>query len=138
MIPRSHSHKPASHDRGPESQEETQTDFNSLDVLGNIPAPTTAIDVCLDSGFHLNSGVKIKNGDGLLLVGGEAFKWRPWKTQEGADKLGLAEARAGMINAKGQFELDEEAWGLLSVVWPRPGMIAPHFLAKAMSMAFGT
>ncbi|KAJ5232223.1 hypothetical protein N7468_005179 [Penicillium chermesinum] len=122
IVPRSHSHKPASHDRGPESQEDTQTDFSNLDVLGNIPAPTTAIDACLDSGFHLNSGVKIQNGDGLLLVGGEAFRWRPWKTTESAEQ-GLAQARAGMINAKGQFEVDEEVWGLLSVVWPRPDIL---------------
>jgi hypothetical protein len=27
-----------------------------------------------------------------------------------------------MINAKGQFELDESVWGVLNVVWPKPGM----------------
>lgn len=119
MIPRAHSHKPTSHDRGPESQEDTQTDFASLDVLGNMPAPTTAIDTTLDTGFHLNSGLKITGGDGLLLVGGEAFSWRPWKAVEGAtdDRV----AKAAMINSKGQFEVDESVWGLLSVVWPRPG-----------------
>ncbi|OOQ91115.1 DUF498 domain protein [Penicillium brasilianum] len=121
MIPRSHTHKPTSHDRGPESQEDTQTDFGALDVLGNTPIPSTAIDACLDSGFHLNSGVKITGGDALLLVGGEAFSWRPWKAFEGAgdDRA----AKASMINAKGQFELDEQAWGLLSVVWPRPDLL---------------
>lgn len=119
MIPRSHTHKPTSHDRGPESKEDTQTDFGALDVLGNTPVPSTAIDACLDSGFHLNSGVKITGGDALLLVGGEAFSWRPWKAFEGAENDRAA--KASMINAKGQFELDEQAWGLLSVVWPRPG-----------------
>lgn len=120
MIPRAHTHKPTSHDRGPESQEDTQTDFASLDVLGNMPAPTTAIDTTLDNGFHLNSGLRITGGDGLLLVGGEAFSWRPWKAVPGAtdDRA----AKAAMINAKGQFEVDESVWGLLSVVWPRPGM----------------
>lgn len=119
MIPRSHTHKPTTHDRGPESQEDTQTDFGTLDVLGNTPVPSTAIDACLDSGFHLNSGVKITGGDALLLVGGEAFSWRPWKAFEGAENDQAA--KASMINAKGQFELDEQVWGLLSVVWPRPG-----------------
>ncbi|OKO90842.1 hypothetical protein PENSUB_13143 [Penicillium subrubescens] len=121
MIPRSHTHKPTSHDRGPESKEDTQTDFGALDVLGNTPVPSTAIDACLDSGFHLNSGVKITGGDALLLVGGEAFSWRPWKAFEGAENDRAA--KASMINAKGQFELDEQAWGLLSVVWPRPDML---------------
>ncbi|KAJ5863736.1 uncharacterized protein N7529_005652 [Penicillium soppii] len=121
MIPRSHSHKPTSHDRGPESKEDTQTDFNALNVLGNIPAPTTAIDACLDSGFHLNNGVKVSNGDGVLLVGGEAFAWRPWKAVEGAENDNTA--RDTMINSKGQFELDESVWGLLNLVWPKPDML---------------
>ncbi|KAE8149302.1 hypothetical protein BDV25DRAFT_156566, partial [Aspergillus avenaceus] len=114
MIPRAHTAKPASHDRGPRSKEDTQTDFAALNVLGNIPAPTTAIDACLDSGFHLNSGLKVTSGDGLLLVGGEAFSWRPWQVRDG----GLS----SMVNQKGQFEVDEQVWGLLSLVWPRPGM----------------
>ncbi|KAJ5289853.1 uncharacterized protein N7443_010106 [Penicillium atrosanguineum] len=121
MIPRSHSHKPVSHDRGPESDESTQTDFAALDVLGNMPAPSTAVDATLDSGFHLNSGVKISGGDAVILVGGEAFAWRPWKTVQGA--ANDREAKASMINAKGQFEIDEAAWGLLSAVYPRPDML---------------
>jgi hypothetical protein len=119
MIPRSHTHKPVGHDRGPESDESTQTDFAALDVLGNMPAPSTAVDATLDSGFHLNSGVKISGGDAVILVGGEAFAWRPWKTVKGA--ANDREAKAAMINAKGQFEVDERAWGLFSAVYPRPG-----------------
>ncbi|EAW11476.1 Mth938-like domain-containing protein [Aspergillus clavatus NRRL 1] len=115
MIPRSHTPKPTSRDRGPPSKEDTQTDFAALNVLGNVPAPTTAIDACLDTGFHLNSGVKITGGDGVLLVGGEAFAWRPWKAREGT--------KDGMLNAKGQFDVDEEAWGLLGLVWPRPDLL---------------
>ena len=120
MIPRSHAHKPVSRDRGPESKEDTQTNFDSLNVLGNIPAPTTAIDACLDSGFHLNNGVKLTDGNGLLLVGGEAFAWRPWKAVEGAENDSVA--KDAMLNSKGQFELDESVWGLLNLVWPKPGL----------------
>lgn len=115
MIPRSHTAKPSTHDRLPVAKEESQgTDLNALNVLGNIPAPTTAVEACLDDGFHLDSGVKVRGGSGVLLVGGEAFAWRPWLTRPGKSK-------AEMVNRKGQFELDEEVWGLLSVVWPRPG-----------------
>ncbi|KAJ6074547.1 uncharacterized protein N7446_002324 [Penicillium canescens] len=110
MVSRAHAHKPVSHDRGPQSNEDTQTDFAALNVLGNIPAPTTAIDATLDSGFHLNNGVKVTGGDGLLLVGGEAFAWRPWKAVEGAKDD--RDAKDNMINAKGQFELDESVWGV--------------------------
>ncbi|KAL3468415.1 alkaline-phosphatase-like protein [Aspergillus heterothallicus] len=118
MVSRSHPAKPRSHDRGPPSQEDTQTDFAALNVLGNIPAPTTAVDACLDSGFHLDNGVKITGGDGVLLVGGEAFSWRPWKGKEGGEK-------ARMVNSKGQFEVDEQVWGVLDLVWPRPASVMP-------------
>ncbi|KAL4937142.1 hypothetical protein BDV06DRAFT_203550 [Aspergillus oleicola] len=116
MVSRSHPSKPRSHDRGPPSQEETTTDFAALDVLGNMPTPTTAVDACLDHGFHLDNGVKITGGDGVLLVGGEAFTWRPWAAKEGGD-------RSGMVNTKGQFEVDESAWGVLDLVWPRPDLL---------------
>ncbi|OLN85503.1 NADH dehydrogenase [ubiquinone] 1 alpha subcomplex assembly factor 3 [Colletotrichum chlorophyti] len=89
------------------------TDFGEMDVLGNTPAPSTSIDACVWDGFHLNSGVKIMDGDGALLVGGEAFAWRPWDAK-GEKKL---------INAKGQFELPAEAFGLLDLVWPRPDLL---------------
>ncbi|KAJ9192998.1 hypothetical protein DTO164E3_8096 [Paecilomyces variotii] len=118
IVPRAQPAKPQNRDRGPPSNEETQTDFGALNVLGNIPAPSTAIDACLDDGFHLDNGVKITGGDGVLLVGGEAFSWRPWEGYDkGDDKKGL------MLNAKGQFEVPEEAWGLLSLVWPRPDLL---------------
>ncbi|WYZ39838.1 hypothetical protein EsH8_IV_000179 [Colletotrichum jinshuiense] len=89
------------------------TDFSEMDVLGNTPIPSTSIDACVPDGFHLNSGVKIMDGDAALLIGGEAFAWRPWEAK-GTKKL---------INAKGQFELPAEAFGLLELVWPRPDLL---------------
>ncbi|PQE10803.1 DUF498 domain protein [Rutstroemia sp. NJR-2017a BBW] len=111
------SRPPKSTYRGPASSETTQTDFSSLDVLGNTPAPSTSIDACLSDGFHLNSGVKVTGGDGVLLVGGEAFAWRPWKG-DGGDK--------GLVNEKGQWEVGERAWGVLGRVWPRPANLKRH------------
>ncbi|KAL2819373.1 hypothetical protein BDW59DRAFT_151537 [Aspergillus cavernicola] len=116
MVPRAHPAKPHSHDRGPASKEDTQTDFAALNVLGNMPAPTTAVDACLDHGFHLDNGVKITGGDGVLLVGGEAFAWRPWMGKKDGGKK-------DMVNSKGQFEVDEQAWGLLGLLWPRPDLL---------------
>ncbi|KAL2049039.1 hypothetical protein ABVK25_010710 [Lepraria finkii] len=69
---------PKSTDRGPVSDESTQTDFGSMDVFSNAPAPTASIDACTSDGFHLDNGVKIGGGSGLLVVAGEAFTWRPW------------------------------------------------------------
>lgn len=115
--------KPQSHDRGPPSSEKTQTDFSELNVLGNIPTPATAIDACLDDGFHLDNGVKVTGGDGVLLVGGEAFRWRPWEGFQG--EVGDRKRQANMVNEKGQFDVPEEVWGLLALVWPRPGESLP-------------
>jgi len=108
---------PKSHDRGPASSEDTQTDFGSLNVLGNTPAPSTSIDACLWDGFHLNSGVKIVGGRGVLLVAGEAFAWSPWEAKNGG------EGALNLVNAKGQFDVEDEAWGLLSLVWPKPDLL---------------
>lgn len=105
------SRPPSNTDRGPISEEDTQTDFGSLNVLGNSPAPTTAIDACHHDGFLLNSGQRIAGGSGCLLVGGEAFSWRPWEGRGGK-----------LVNKKGQWECGNEAWGVLDLVWPKPGM----------------
>ena len=111
---------PKTYDRGPASTETTQTDFSNLDVLGGTPVPSTAIDACLWDGFHLDNGVKITSGAGVLLVGGEAFGWRPWDagTQKGEGQAGGGKR---LLNARGQWEVDDGAWGLLEVVWPKPG-----------------
>ena len=96
--------------QGPVSQEDTQTDFNEMNVLNNTVAPSTSIDACLDDGFQLNNGLKITGGSGVLLMGGEAFSWRPWTSKKGR-----------LINGKGQWECGKDAWGILDLVWPKPG-----------------
>lgn len=87
------------------------TDFNKLNMLGDVPPPSTSVDVCMHDGFGLNSGITIKDGDGALLVNGEAFSWRPWKARESLE----------LTNKKGQFDLPLEAFGLFDILWPRPG-----------------
>lgn len=126
------SQTPKTSDRGPPSKEDTQTDFGSMNVLGNTPAPTTAIDACLSDGFHFDSGLKIGGGSGCLLVGGEAFSWRPWDA--GGGPRGSRKGR--MINKKGQWDIENEAWGTLDLVWPKPGRrscLAPLILLARAS-----
>lgn len=103
---------PSNIDRGPISEEDTRTDFSSLDVLAESPPPATAVEQCLSDGFDLSNGVKIREGSGCLLVGGEAFEWRPWK---------VTTPRSPIVNRKGQWDVAQAAWALLEVVWPRPG-----------------
>jgi NADH dehydrogenase [ubiquinone] 1 alpha subcomplex assembly factor 3 len=114
------------------SEEDTQTDFTALNVLGGIPAPATAVDSCLHDGFLLNNGVKVVGGDGVLLVAGEVFMWRPWEAPSQASPSFSStntnnseggENPIGMINPRGQFDVAEGAWGLFALVWPRPGQL---------------
>ena len=125
------SRPPKSKDRGPVSKEDTQTDFAAMNIFGNTPAPTTGIDACSYDGFALNSGLKVV-GSGVLLVGGESFRWRPWIRTSGMEgsidedahvnDAKRATSEGGkLLNAKGQFDVDDHVWGVLDVVWPNPG-----------------
>lgn len=113
---------PKSKDRGPASKEDTQTDFGALDVLGGMPPPTTGIDACMEDGFALNNGLRI-TGAGVMLVGGEAFKWRPWVRPGNDDVKDVTSMNGKLKNAKGQWEADRMAWGALDLVWPKPDLL---------------
>ena len=138
MIPRSHAskptttHQPASQPppaaaQPPERRQEQPTNqLSSLNILGSVPPPTTAIEACLGDGFQLDNGVRISHGDGALLIGGEAFAWRPWETASSFPVSGNNDKMKRLVNERGQFEVDALAWGLLSIVWPRPGECVQH------------
>lgn len=93
------------------------TDFDKLDVLGNVPVPSNSVDICMGRGFQFNSGAKIADGSGAIVVGGEAFTWRPWVARGGEKRL---------LNQKGQWEVPNETLGLFELLWPRPGMCDPY------------
>ncbi|KAF4497836.1 nadh dehydrogenase [Fusarium agapanthi] len=89
------------------------TNFAELDVLGNTPAPSTSVDVCMYDGFGLNSGITVTGGNGVLLIDGEVFNWRPWE----------AKGSMNLVNKKGQFELPPKAFALFDLLWPRPDLL---------------
>lgn len=149
-----------------------------MNVLGNTVNPSTSIDICTFDGFMLDSGLRISEGDGVLLTGSEALVWRPWmgsgskqwqdtvgkgeiemgtmqeqlgegdgvgargqggmdgavgtasfgnaeRVMHGNDVKKTAGPDAGLVNAVGQFDVPDAAWGVFSVLWPRPGMLFP-------------
>ncbi|KAL8417622.1 hypothetical protein RB594_001328 [Gaeumannomyces avenae] len=116
---------------------ESRTDIGALDVLAGAEAPATAVDACLPDGFKLSSGLTVRGGAGLLLVGGEAFTWRPWECVDAENNNNKNNSGNGngngngngrrlqmrLINDKGQWEVPESAFGLLSLVWPRPDLL---------------
>jgi hypothetical protein len=124
---------PKSTDRGPVSDEKTQTDFSVLDVFANTTAPTTAVDSCMPDGFALNSGLKV-TGSGVLLIAGEAFKWRPWIRKgrkegtigsgaAGDDNKGVKSVGGSLQNKKGQWDVAQHSWGVLELAWPKPDLL---------------
>lgn len=115
-APGRNKYAPTSHDRGPKSSEDTQTDFGVMDVLGHIPVPATSVDACTSDGFHLDNGVKTEGGNGILLSGGEAFSWQPWTgVNAGPDEL--LDAR------KGTMTFPKESLGLLEMLHPKPDLL---------------
>ena len=106
------------HDRGPRSNEDTQTDFQTLDIYSNTTPPATTIDACLDDGFHINNGEKVTGGSGVMLLGGEAFKWKPWKAiSESATPYTLL-AKTGALDLSGT-----KMFGLLALLHPLPDLL---------------
>ena len=95
-----------------------ESDLSKLDVLGNTPVPSNSIDVCMSDGFKFNSGATVENGSGAIVVGGEAFAWRPWLARSGEGKGG---ADKRLVNVKGQWDVPDESLGLFDLIWPRPG-----------------
>lgn len=75
--------------------------------------------------------MKLGGGTGVLLVGGEAFAWRPWEAGSGEGMAGGGGKR--MVNGKGQWDVANEAWGVLGLVWPKPGMSSlPRTFGKVL------
>ena len=106
-----------------------------MNVLGNTPPPATGIDATTSDGFAFSNNTRV-SGAGVLLLGGEVYKWRPWGslTEEGGkgkegegEVVGEGDKRleGQLRNAKGQWEpaLDKEPWGLLEVLHPKPDLL---------------
>ncbi|KAK5075876.1 hypothetical protein LTR70_002664 [Exophiala xenobiotica] len=112
-------------ERGPKSTEDTQTDFGVMDVLGHVPTPATSVDACTSDGFHLDNGVKTEGGAGVLLVGGEAFKWEPWRCMDSNPNNGTPTATLGtMLDARrGVLSIPSQSLGLLELVHPKPDLL---------------
>ena len=132
--PFSKSRAPKTHDRGPTSQETTQTDFSAMDIFNtaSVQTPATAIDACTPDGFHLNNGTKTSGGAGILLVGGEAFTWRPWDTSTAA---GSAPSAASLLSGTGVLSLPPQSLSVLALLYPKPDLLLVGTGAKLWMLA---
>lgn len=99
------------------------TSLGLLDVLGNIPAPSTSVDICMSSGFVLNSGARVTDGSGIILVGGEAFRWRPWELSSPTSTSPDGKKGPRVQNKKGQYDVPPPSLSLFAHLWPRPDLL---------------
>lgn len=74
------------------------------------------MDSVFPDGFLLNDGQTIR-GDGVFLLSNDALRWRALLLK---GELEEAEAKARETSV---LELPDEAWGLLDVVYPKPGIV---------------
>jgi NADH dehydrogenase [ubiquinone] 1 alpha subcomplex assembly factor 3 len=74
------------------------------------------------------------SGCGVLLVGGEVFRWRPWLQEQRKEGtvigggLGDDVMTGQLLNAKKQWEVPDSVWGVLDLVYPKPGLCIVPFL----------
>lgn len=98
-----------------------------MDVLGHIPAAATSVDACTSDGFHLDNGVKTEGGRGIILVGGEAFEWEPWRiiAPENNPATQAATPGPGMLldTRRGTLAFPTQTLGLLELLHPKPDLL---------------
>lgn len=93
--------------------------FNS----SSTPQPANAIDACTPTGFHLSNGLKTTDGAGLLLLGGEAFSWRPWTLSASPSAENIKSEGKTLRDNRGMLVLPPEALALLNHLYPRPDLL---------------
>lgn len=77
-----------------------------------------------------------------MLLGGEAFAWCPWVGRRGiaGGGMGNTEEEGGnglsLVNEKGQWHAEDEVWGLLELVWPKPGTSSSYFDYSSINLLF--
>ena len=119
VTPSTTSHRSTSNPNfPPEGGLDPREVFSDLDVLSGLPTPASAVDAVLPDGFLLNNGLEIR-GDGVFILHNDAFRWKAVIPSSGDDD-GEASKKA---KKSGVLRLDEEVWGLLDVVYPKPGTL---------------
>ncbi|KXX79810.1 NADH dehydrogenase [ubiquinone] 1 alpha subcomplex assembly factor 3 [Madurella mycetomatis] len=99
--------RPLAHNREPVPDQPPPTDFGRMDVLGETPAPATAVKVC-------HRRWLLAAGRGRAVGGrGRGAAWR------GGEVVCVAAGGRGW----GQWEVGEEGFALLGVLWPRPDLL---------------
>lgn len=96
--------------------------FSELDVLSGLPIPASAVDSVFDDGFLLNNGQEI-HGDGVFLLNNDVFRWKALIQGSGDEVTRELEGATAKARRTGVLELNDEVWGVLDVVYPKPDLL---------------
>lgn len=93
-------------------------------MLSGLPIPASAVESIYHDGFLLNNGQLVR-GDGVFLLNNDVFRWKALLSSpvKGGTQMAELEAAAGKAKKTGLLELSDEVWGLLDVVYPKPGTL---------------
>ncbi|KAK6338780.1 hypothetical protein TWF696_009591 [Orbilia brochopaga] len=97
--------------------------FTDMNILSGVPPPASAIETVYADGFLLNNGMRFHGKDGIVIVHNEAFNWLT---------NGAARVRNGVL------ELDDELWGVLDVVAPKPELLILGTGARSLQISAKT
>lgn len=94
-----------------------------MNVLNDMPPPASAIDIVQSDGFNLNNGIEIRDNNGVFIIHNEAFTWT---------------AKSATHVDRGVLEFDDEVWGVLEVVRPKPDLLIIGTGKRAMPLSTKT
>ncbi|KAF3913924.1 hypothetical protein ABW21_db0205749 [Orbilia brochopaga] len=97
--------------------------FTDMNILSGVPPPASAIETVYADGFLLNNGMRFQGRDGIVIVHNEAFNWLT---------NGAARVRNGVL------ELEDELWGVLDVVAPKPELLILGTGARSLQISAKT
>jgi NADH dehydrogenase [ubiquinone] 1 alpha subcomplex assembly factor 3 len=91
--------------------------------------PAQSIDACTAEGaFHLSNGTRTPERTGVMLLGGEAFLWKPWNSLSAAggnasSRQGAGGEVAAFLDKRGMLVLPPKTLRLLATMYPRPDLL---------------
>ena len=98
----------------PASTSTSAPGLSGLDLYNDLPNPINSIEALYDTHFLLTSGTRTAPGSGVFLLNDSVFSWTPAVT-----------CKNGIVG------FGRGAWGVLEVVWPKPGLSYPSFLEQS-------
>ncbi|RPA97480.1 hypothetical protein L873DRAFT_1809760 [Choiromyces venosus 120613-1] len=90
--------------------------LSGLDIYSDLPSPINSIEALYNTHFLLTNGTATAPGSGVFLLNDSAFAWTPDVSVDA-----------------GRVEFGKGAWGVLEIVWPKPGILLSFLFFSFLS-----